>query len=62
MENLNLENQPLQVVHVVTCYQNIVGVYASPEEAFTAQMNLVNKGRLAKMESVSIIYPANFKV
>lgn len=55
------EIQPLKVVHVVTCYQNLVGVYASPQEAFSVQMDLVNKGRLAKMESVSVIYSANFK-
>lgn len=58
MSNL-VKETPLQVVYVVTCYQNIVGVYASQQDAATAQNDLVNKNRPADVLCRQIIYPLN---
>jgi hypothetical protein len=41
------ENAPLQVVYIVTCYQSIVGVYASQDDAFQCQRELIMKNRPA---------------
>lgn len=37
------EKNLLQVVYVVTCYQNIVGIYANRDDAFTCQGDLISK-------------------
>lgn len=51
------ENQPLQVVAIVTCYQNIVGVYASIDDAVQVQKEYVAKNRPADILVRSIFYP-----
>lgn len=55
------EKGNLQVVYVVTCFQNIVGVYANREDAFSCQGDLVLKNRPADVLCRSIIYPLNNK-
>lgn len=52
---------PVQVVYVVTCYQSIVGVYASQDDAAAAQRELINKNRPADVLCRSIIQPLNSK-
>ena len=52
-----VENAPLQVVYVVTCYQNIVGVYSSQDDASQCQRDLIQKNRPADVLCRSIIYP-----
>ena len=41
------ENAPLQVVYIVTCYQSVVGVYASQEDAAQCQREFIVKNRPA---------------
>lgn len=57
-----MDKQPnLTMVFVVTCYQNIVGVYAKQEDAATAQLDLINKNRPADIVCRPIIYPLDSK-
>lgn len=53
--------RPLQVVYVVTCYQNIVGVYASQDDACVAQKDLILKNRPADVLCRPIIQSLNVK-
>ena len=53
---MSLQNE-LQCVYVVTCYQNIVGVYASQQDAFQVQKEYIDKNRPADVLCRSIIYP-----
>lgn len=46
-----------QVVYIVTCYQNIVSVYSSPEDAYACQKDLVSRNRAADVLCRSIIEP-----
>ena len=55
----NSENQPLQVAYVVTCYQNIIGVFASQDDACQKQHELINQNRPADVLCRPIIYPLN---
>lgn len=56
--NAKTEKAP-QVVYIVTCYQNIVGVYSSQDDAFTIQRDLINKNRPADVLCRSIVEPSN---
>lgn len=51
----------LQVVYLVTCYQNIVGVYANQQDAVFCQSDLIQKNRPADILCRSVIYPTNLK-
>lgn len=46
-----------QAVYIVMCYQNIVGVYASQEDASACQLDLINRNRPADVLCRSIIEP-----
>lgn len=46
-----------QVVYIVTCYQNIVGVYATQQDASTAQLDLIQRNRPADVLCRTIIEP-----
>ena len=46
-----------QVVFIVTCYQNIVGVYATQQDASTAQLDLIQRNRPADVICRTIIEP-----
>lgn len=52
----NNENSPLQVVYIVTCYQNIIGVYASNEDAYQVQREYIAKNRPADVLARSVFY------
>ena len=54
-----VETAPLQVVFIVTCYQSIVAVYSSQDDACICQRDLINKNRPADVLCRSIIYPLN---
>lgn len=54
-----VENAPLQVVFVVTCYQNIVGIYAAQEDAAQVQRDCIMKNRPADIICRSVIYSLN---
>lgn len=54
--NSQTEKTP-QVVFIVTCYQNIVGVYSSQEDASACQRDLISRGRPADVLSRSVIEP-----
>lgn len=47
----------LKVVYIVTCFQNILGVYADPSEAHSAQMEMIQKNRPADIICRAITYP-----
>ena len=49
--------KPSQVVFIVTCYQNIVGVYSDQKDASMAQCDLIQKNRPADIICRQIIYP-----
>lgn len=53
---MNKQNE-IQCVFVVTCYQNIVGVYADQNDACQVQRDLISKNRPADVLCRSIIYP-----
>lgn len=48
---------PLQVVYIVTCYQNIVGVYASIDDAILVQKEYIAKNRPADVLARSVLFP-----
>lgn len=50
-----------QVVYIVTCYQNVVGVYACQEDASVAQLDLIQRNRPADILCRSVIEPLNVK-
>lgn len=50
---------PLQVVFIVTCYQNIVNVYSNQDDAAQCQRELIAKNRPADVLCRSIVYPLN---
>lgn len=50
------QDSKIAIVYCVTSFGKIVGVYASSEDAFVAQMALVNKGRIAELVPSPIIY------
>lgn len=52
-----VKESPLQVVYVVTCYQSIVNVYASQDDAFQVQRDLIAKNRPADVLCRAIVYP-----
>lgn len=56
----SVEKAP-QVVFIVTCYQNIVGVYANQQDASTAQLDLIQRNRPADVICRPIIEPFNSK-
>lgn len=47
---------PLQVVYVVTCYQNVVGIYANQDDAAICQQDFILKNRPADVLCRPIIY------
>lgn len=51
------ENKPVNLVFIVTCYQNILGVYSSIQDANQAASDLINKGRPADVLSRIVIHP-----
>lgn len=52
------QQQPTQqVVYIVTCYQNIVGVYANQDDANIAARDLILKGRPADVLCRLIVQP-----
>lgn len=53
--------RPLQVVYIVICYQNIIGVYATQQDASIAQTDLINRNRPADVLCRPVIYPLNAK-
>lgn len=53
----NQSEKPLQVVFVVTCFQNIVGVFADQQDATIAQNDLIQKNRPADILCRPIVYP-----
>lgn len=55
------KNENLALAYVVTCFGKVVGVYANADDAFQAQMNLVNKGRIAELVPSPVIYPLKAK-
>lgn len=50
-------NEQIAIVYCVTCYGKLIGVYASADDAFQIQMTNVNKGRIAEMCPMPVIYP-----
>lgn len=50
-----------QVVYIVTCYQNIIGVYASQDDANIASRDLILKGRPADVLCRLVVQPLNSK-
>lgn len=48
---------PLQVVYIVTCYQNIVGVYSSLDDAVVVQKEYIAKNRPADVLARTVFYP-----
>lgn len=54
-------NQSQQVVYIVTCFQNILGVYASQDDANIASRDLILKGRPADVLCRLVIQPLNAK-
>lgn len=50
---------PLEYVYVVTCFQNIVGVYANDEDAAQVQRTMIQKNRPADVLCRPIVYPQN---
>lgn len=46
-----------QLVYIVTCYQYIVGVYASQEDAGACQLDFINRNRPADVLCRPIIEP-----
>lgn len=57
----DITDRPVQVVYIVTCYQNVVGVYATQQDATIAQNDLILKNRPADVLCRPIIYPLNDK-
>lgn len=55
----NQVNGPLQVVFVVTCYQNILGIYANQEDAAQIQRDFLLKNRPADIVCRSVVYSLN---
>lgn len=58
---MNKTNDKIAVVYCVTCYGRVLGVYASADDAFQVQMASVNKGRVAELVPMPIIYPETLK-
>lgn len=54
-----VENAPLQVVFIVTCFQSIIGVYANQEDASQVQRDLILKNRPADVICRSVVYSFN---
>lgn len=52
-----ISETPLQVVYLVTCYQNIVGIYASADDAYQVQKEYISKNRPADVLCRTILYP-----
>ena len=48
-------------VYIVTCYQNVVGVYADQNDAALCQRDCINRNRPADILCRSIIYPQTIK-
>lgn len=57
----NLVEKTPQVVYIVTCYQNIVGVYATQPDAVTCQLDLIQRNRPADILCRNVIEPLNAK-
>lgn len=51
--------EQIKMVYCVTSYGKVVGVYADSQDAFQIQMSMINKGRLAELVPMPIIYPLN---
>ena len=51
----------IECVYVVTCYQNIVGVYANQEDAAQVQRETIAKNRPADILCRPVIYPMQGK-
>lgn len=51
--------EQIKMVYCVTSYGKIVGVYAVSDDAFQVQMQMINKGRLAELVPMPIVYPLN---
>ena len=49
------------MVFVVTCYQNVVGVYASQDDAAQCQRDLILKNRLSSIIATDLIEPLKAK-
>lgn len=52
--------EKLNHVFIVTCYQNIVGVYSSQEDAQQIQNEYISKNRPADILCRPVMYPLNF--
>lgn len=51
MLNESVSPAQAQMCFVVTCYQNVVGVYLSQDDAAQVQRDLINKNRPADIVS-----------
>lgn len=47
------------VVYVITSYGKVMGCFADPQDAFSFQMQLINKNRLAELVPCSVT-PSSF--
>lgn len=50
-----MSNEKTSLVYVVTCYNNIVGVYENPDDATQIVKERVAKGNLASMHAFPVI-------
>ena len=50
-----------KMVFVVTCYQNVVGVFASQDDAVQCQRDLILKNRLSSIIATDLVEPLNSK-
>lgn len=57
----NSVEKTLQVVYIVTCYQNVVGVYANQQDAANCQLDLIQRNRPADVLCRNVIEPLKTK-